>query len=488
MDLRAGETIDRYVVEERLGQGGMAVVYRVRHAQLGTSHALKVLAPSFAHVRDRLLQEGRIQAQLMHPNVVRVTDVVDMGGDGVPGLVMDFVPGRSLEDRLTEESPLPLEEVDRLMRQILAGVAAAHAAGVVHRDLKPANVLLAPGPGGETVRVADFGLAKVLQGEGADLKSSASRSGIAMGTPTYMAPEQIRDAKNVDHRADVFALGAIAYELLSGHRAYDRPDVLETYVAIASGDRKPIRELCPDAPERMVATIDRALEIDRDWRWSSVQEMAEAWAGNVSVAPRPAEPRTATLAPPPTSSSSSLPPRRIAAMGVFAASLLVLAGIAAAGAIGLAYTLYDPREADPIAAVTPPPEEVIAEPVTPPKEEPAPAAAAVADPEPPPVVEEAPRPKKAAKTTASEPPPPEPVPVPAQPRRSYKVAFNSHPVSEVITVNGETQGTPWRGQLPEGKHKVSLKSADGRTATREVVVSEDMVWCWDFDLGAECPR
>src|SRR5262249_51361093 len=145
---------------EKIGEGGTATVYRVRHRVLGTWHALKVLHLSSERIRQRLMQEARVQAELRHPNVVGVTDVVEV--DGEPGLVMELVPGVSLEI-LLGSSRLTLAQVDDLARGIFAGLAHAHAHGVIHRDLKPANVLLKPGRDGSvTPMVTDFGVAKVL--------------------------------------------------------------------------------------------------------------------------------------------------------------------------------------------------------------------------------------------------------------------------------------------------------------------------------------
>src|SRR5688500_13232778 len=138
--LAVGEEVDRYVVEALLGSGGMAVVYRVRHRTLATAHALKVLTNTVPQVRERLVAEGRIQAGLRHVNLVAVTDVLDVGG--APALLMDYVEGPALVAWIEERGPLPLADVEAIFGGILAGVAMAHARGLVHRDLKPGNVLL----------------------------------------------------------------------------------------------------------------------------------------------------------------------------------------------------------------------------------------------------------------------------------------------------------------------------------------------------------
>ena len=223
MDLATGKTIEeRYTVQGLLGRGGMASVYLVHDTRLQVDVALKVLHVPAAAIRDRLVQEGRIQAALKHPNVLNVTDIVDV--DGCPGLVMELVLGPSL-DVLLAHCPLGAADAEALARGILAGVRAAHGAGVIHRDLKPGNVLLARVDDGLVPKVADFGLVKLLGPEG----GSGTRSGLPMGTPQYMAPEQIRGVGDIDQRADLFSLGALFYELFWGVKAFPGDDLLEVF-------------------------------------------------------------------------------------------------------------------------------------------------------------------------------------------------------------------------------------------------------------------
>jgi len=260
--LEPGQLIDRYTVDRLLGQGGMAVVYRVTHNQLGSFHALKVLTLTSAGIRGRLLQEGRVQASLRHPNIVTVTDVIEVGGS--PGLVMEYIEGPGLDEWLSSHQPT-MQESESLFRSVVAGVAAAHDKGLVHRDLKPGNIMLASGSAeGFIPKVADFGLAKAL--EDADPAMQKTRSGVTMGTPAYMAPEQIRDAKNVDARADVFSLGCILYELICGRAPFTGPDILSIFNAVASGSYPPPISLIPDLPARVQNAIQGCLAVDRERR------------------------------------------------------------------------------------------------------------------------------------------------------------------------------------------------------------------------------
>ena len=260
MELERGRIVDRYTVQRELGRGGMAVVYLVQHNTLDTLHALKVLTVGSQKIRERLIQEGKVQAQLRHNNVVAVTDVLDV--ESSPGLLMEFVEGPALDSWLLGKR-LDFDEAEALFMGILDGVQRAHQLGIVHRDLKPANVMLSEGPEGWLPKVADFGLAKALMEEG---DAQRTRTGMPMGTPSYMSPEQIRDAKGVDERTDIFALGCILYELTCGQRAFFGRDMLEIFNAVAAGKHTASRTLVPDLPARIEQAINGCLAVERERR------------------------------------------------------------------------------------------------------------------------------------------------------------------------------------------------------------------------------
>lgn len=280
--LAEGHIIDRYTVLAQLGEGGMATVYKVRHNALGSFHALKLLKVQSPTIRDRLMQEGRTQATLRHANIVTVTDVIDV--DGAAGLVMEFVDGPSLEEWLRENHP-SLELAEKLFRGVLAGVARAHRQGLVHRDLKPGNVLLDQDDDGLLPKVTDFGLVKALS---EDPHASRTRAGIAMGTPAYMAPEQIRDARTVDQRADVFALGCILYELVCGRAPFGGVDTLATFNAVTSGQYPAPETLAPGVPARMIEAIAGCLRVDREHRIADCAELRRVLGGEGAVTGLPA--------------------------------------------------------------------------------------------------------------------------------------------------------------------------------------------------------
>lgn len=273
--LPPGRVVDRWVVEERLGAGAMGTVYRVRHLHLGSRHALKVLHPTPRRRAD--LREGRAQGLVHHPNVVGVTDVVDV--DGSPGLVLEWVEGPTLAAHLRGGLP-GAAEIDAVARSLLDGVAAAHRVGLVHRDLKPGNVLLARAGAGWVAKVADFGLALAPTGDD-------SLTG-AVGTPSYCAPEQIRDARTADARSDVFSLGAVLFELVTGQRAFPGTSAVEVHDAIRAGRRRRVRELAPHTPARQVDAIERALSVDPADRFPDAAALRRAWDGDAADAARPA--------------------------------------------------------------------------------------------------------------------------------------------------------------------------------------------------------
>ncbi|MBT3219968.1 MAG: protein kinase [Proteobacteria bacterium] len=277
MALEPGQIVDRYIVESELGQGGNAKVYRVRHTQLATLHALKVLTMPSRTVQHRLRTEGRVQAALRHPNIVAVSDIIDI--DGSPGLVMEYIQGPPL-DSFLKKHELTIAQADELAVGIIDAIREAHSLELVHRDLKPANIMLAITPTGLVPKVTDFGLAKILAGEGQGM--SHTQSGVAMGTPAYMAPEQIRDSKKVDKRADIFSLGAVLYEMVTNHRAFGGKDLFQIFTAVTSGQYAQPRQFVSDIPRRMEAAIQGALQVDPDKRFPDCATLLKVWRGETS--------------------------------------------------------------------------------------------------------------------------------------------------------------------------------------------------------------
>ncbi len=244
--LSVGDEVERYEVVRALGVGGMAQVYEVRHKELGVRYALKLLHTQSPSSMVRLMREGRTQARLDHPNIVKVRDV--FLARGVPALLMDHVDGVTLGEwaRAKERSE---RELLGVFTQLVDAVAHAHDASVVHRDLKPGNVLVSKG---DVVHVTDFGIAKHVSHETGDAAGTLTQAGGVLGTPMYMAPEQFRDAGSVDARADVFALGVILYELCCGRRPFEAQNPFDLLEKMEASDYAPVVRLAPDlsAPVR----------------------------------------------------------------------------------------------------------------------------------------------------------------------------------------------------------------------------------------------
>lgn len=270
-ELSIGETVDRYHVRMRLGAGGMATVYWVQHTTLQSNHALKILHLPFPALRDRLVLEGRAQAAIRHPNLLAVTDVIQVHGS--PALVMEFIAGPSLRTLLEKYQPNQ-GDACLLFTHILKGVNAAHQKGYIHRDLKPENILLAKHDGTITPKVADFGLVKLL---GRQDGISQTKTGQMMGTPAYMSPEQFSDASSVTEQSDIFSLGAIAYELLTGNQPFKGQTVSEIMMAVMTCQYKELQEYDEKIPKEYSEIIARALHLEPENRFASLVEFIEAW-------------------------------------------------------------------------------------------------------------------------------------------------------------------------------------------------------------------
>ncbi len=272
---QAGDIVERFELLGLLGEGGLATVHLARHLQLGTEHAIKFLSAPNPRMTERLLREGRIQARLRHPNVVSVTDVVQ--SEGEVGLVMEFVEGFSLADCIRDGGAMELQEALVLFSQVLGGVGTAHAAGILHRDIKPANVLLTSQGESVIAKVADFGIAKFGK------RSAGTLGGTPMGTPGYMAPEQVSDSATVTRRADIFALGALLYELLGGKPAFPGTDLRGILNATAAGAFTPLSVHAPATPRRVIEAVERALDPNPEARFDSVEAFAHALGIPVNI-------------------------------------------------------------------------------------------------------------------------------------------------------------------------------------------------------------
>ena len=247
--LTPDDRIQSWRIEAEIGRGAMARVYRVRHEELGTVAALKVLDRVDDDTERRLLVEGRVQAAADHPGIVAVRDVVRLD-DGRAALLMDLVTGTDLQTIL-EAGPMDLDEALVLFRELLDAVEAAHTRGWVHRDLKPGNVLVAD-EGTPRARVSDFGMVR-------ELDSDATATRALLGTPRYMAPEQMRSARRADARSDVFALGCILYEMVTGRQPFPMDDLVDLFTAKSGGAYADPAVLRPGLPDAVRVALHGAL-------------------------------------------------------------------------------------------------------------------------------------------------------------------------------------------------------------------------------------
>jgi|GEM_PF-5917508 len=309
--MQAGDQVGKYEVVTLVGEGGFAAVWRVRHLLLGSTHALKVLHDDLLgleEVRQRFLDEARVQAQLQHPGIVRVTDLI--AEPGVAGFVMEYVDGRSLGDEIElrqaagNDRPAPAH-IREVFVPVMAAVGFAHSRGVVHRDLKPDNILLATDSTGQlTPKVADFGIAKVAgELKGSRKTTLGSRT---LGTLGYMSPEQVVSSRDVDGRSDVFSLGICLLEYATLVSPFDRDSEFQTMKAIHEVDY-----VIPDALRAsdpgLVAVVERALRLDPGERFPDVAAMAEALATD-GVARQ--QQSRAPSRPPPSREPVAVPPRK----------------------------------------------------------------------------------------------------------------------------------------------------------------------------------
>jgi serine/threonine-protein kinase len=270
---------ESYRLVRRVGFGGMGEVYEATHVRLPGRFAVKILLPDLLSNQEafaRFCREAEIMSELRHPNIVQIFDF-NAAPDGRPYFVMEYLDGQDLEARLAANQALPLVTTVRIVGAVASGLAAAHAHGVVHRDLKPANIFLGvvDGQADQLVKVLDFGISQVRARE-----RRLSQPHHVLGTPPYMAPEQIRGTNEaVDGRADQFALGAIAYRMLTGRDAFHGEDTPALLYRIVHESPAPLADLLPRTwdPRPLQGVLDRALAKRPDQRWASMGELAHAF-------------------------------------------------------------------------------------------------------------------------------------------------------------------------------------------------------------------
>jgi serine/threonine protein kinase len=271
----------KYRVVRTLGAGGIGVVVEAVHTQLERQVAIKFLLPEAnenPQVVARFTREARASARLKGEHVTQVIDVGALD-DGSPYMVMEYLSGTDLGELLSERGRLSIPDAVDYVLQAIEALAEAHAARIVHRDLKPANLFLTRTADGEPlVKVLDFGISKALDPDKSESGLSLTQSATMIGTPLYMSPEQMRDARHVDVRTDIWALGAILYELITGRPPFLATSLAELCVKVMQDDPVPLSRVRPEVPPELTAIVDRCLCKQRTGRYADVGELAGALA------------------------------------------------------------------------------------------------------------------------------------------------------------------------------------------------------------------
>lgn len=275
-----GRTLGDFEILECIGTGGMGIVYKAHQRGMERPVALKVLPMHLAEnpvLLQRFYQEARSAARLDHPGIVRAITASEQ--DGLHYLAMEYVDGETLAKRLRRAGPLAEPEAVRVVAAVAEALEVAHARGIIHRDIKPENVLITKDG---RVKLADLGLVKRL-----DQDLNLTQAGKGLGTTNYMAPEQFKDAKHADARCDIYAMGVMLHTALTGKLPWPGLAPLEMYQRKRAGDLTPVRQLRPDASDRVAAVIERATQVDPQSRYATAAEFLAGLEGRRSSAAEP---------------------------------------------------------------------------------------------------------------------------------------------------------------------------------------------------------
>jgi serine/threonine protein kinase len=317
--IRVGDVLaGKYRVERVLGAGGMGVVLAAYHLELDERVAIKLLSKDMADDGEavaRFQREARAAVKIKSEHVTRVFDVGRLES-GAPFIVMEHLEGRDLGAWLDQDGPLPVPLAVHFVLQACEAIAEAHALGIVHRDLKPSNLFCVERRDGtRSVKVLDFGISKMSPRTSSRPDVGMTRSRAFLGSPHYMAPEQLRSSRQADPRSDIWSIGIVLFELVAGKPPFGGEEMPEIVINIASTEPPPLASLRPDAPPELASVIGRCLEKDPDRRFSNVAELAVALADFAPEGARPSIQRIERLLHPPVptgaASQSELPRRSI---------------------------------------------------------------------------------------------------------------------------------------------------------------------------------
>lgn len=296
---------DSYTIEGEIGRGGMGVVYRARDERLHRRVAIKVLPPELAfqrEIRERFTREAQTAARLSHPHIVPIHDVGE--GLGLVYFVMGLVEGESLAARLKRRKKLPPEEARRIMKETADALSAAHGVSIIHRDIKPDNILLEGTRG--RVMVTDFGIAKAMS---ASSGATLTGAGVAIGTPSFMSPEQAAGEKEIDGRSDIYSLGIVTYQMLTGELPFAAPTVAGILMKQITEPAPVLHELTREIPEDLSLAVSRCLEKDPESRWPTADALRRSLESRTVTGYRPSATGTRPAARRASTGTSGLRPR-----------------------------------------------------------------------------------------------------------------------------------------------------------------------------------
>ena len=366
-DPLVGRKLDgRYLIRKLIGKGGMGAVYEADHVGLDKQVAIKVILDRYTEDGEavsRFHREARTASRIGHENIVDVTDIAEV--DGRHFIVMEYLRGRDLAGELRRSGPMEPRRAIDIVTQVLAGLAAAHEAGVLHRDMKPENVFLCDNRGrSDFVKIMDFGISKFISAHDSNVRLTGT--GKVVGTPLYMAPEQARGDDSIDHRVDIYAVGVMLFELLAGRPPFQASSYLGVLTQHLHERPPSLTSVRAGIPEPLTAAVERALEKDPSRRFTSAREFAAAIAGSQQLAAVPA-PVTASSGPLPNPSDARYAPTVSASQmlrarrGPRVALWLTGAAIAAAAVVVAGILASGNREPEAVQATAPPIDAAVAE-------------------------------------------------------------------------------------------------------------------------------
>ena len=477
VDTFIGGKIASYEILKVLGEGGMGTVYLGMNPQIQAKVAIKVLHAKLANkesVVHRFLDEARAVNRIGHPGIIQIHDS-GRSDDGRVYLVMEYLKGESLQQRLEAQLKLPTDAVIRIMCQSASALSACHEAGIIHRDLKPSNIFLSPDPdmpGGERAKILDFGIAKL---EAPGEEQGLTLTGAVLGSPNYMSHEQALDSAHVDHRTDIYSLAAVGYVLLTGHLPYQVENFLQLVKAQATAPARPLHVSGVQASPALEQVFATALAADREKRYASMTELRDALLAAQAAeqpAPVPASAPVLSGLPAGAEGGDSMATFKVlnrdeAMRRANTPLILAIIAVLALGVMALPLLRKEQSPDEAVAAAKAPalPAAALAKQPPPPPAKVASAGTEPVEPKEAPPAQEPPPPAKEAPQAPDEPPAPPADKMPAVVFIKLKLT----PADAEITLNGKPRKGPVLGFPTDGKKRLVRVTAPGYLPFKQVM-------------------